>query len=130
MDTKSIEKALSFLGKGNCQYHVTRMATEDSTEIMVVSRVKVSQYDLMINGSKAIYSKLEELRNNLLQNDLFYNERKSLEEYERLSNMEFVLDALKELDLSSIKEQKQVPEYVDINLILGGKSGEDKSTTN
>ena len=35
--------------------------------------------------------------------------------------MEFVLDALKELDLSSIKEQKQEPVYLDIRKMLGGK---------
>ena len=81
MDTKSIERALAFLGKGNVKYHVSRMATEDSTELMVVSRVKIPQRDLMFDGSKALYKKLDELRNNLLQNDLFYNERKYLKEY-------------------------------------------------
>jgi hypothetical protein len=122
MDTKTIENYLSFLGKGNCQYHVTRMPNDDSTEIMVVSRVKVSQRDLVIDGAKAIYTKLNELRENLLQNDLFFYERKDLEEYKRLDNMSFVLDALKELDLSSIKEQKQEPEYVNISLMLGGNN--------
>jgi len=121
MDVQSIEKYLKFLGKGNCQYHVSRMASEDSTEILVVSRVKITQYDLLKNGSNAIYSKLNELRENLLQNDLFYNERKKLEEFERLNTMEFVLESLKELDLSSIKEQKKEPEYLNILKMLGGK---------
>lgn len=121
MDNQTIEKYLKFLTKDKIEFHVNRLASEDSIEIALVSRVKITSRDLAMNKEKSIYSSIEKLRDKLLQSDVFYNERKKIEEFERLNNMEFVLEALKELDLSSIKEGKKEPEYLNIRKMLGGK---------
>ena len=122
-DVSNIERFLTPLCKNGMQFHVSRRADRDSTEIILVARTEVSQYEIVKNGTKVVFDKVQDLKDNLMSSDLFYSELKALEEYKKLSNMKFVLDALKELDLSSIKEQKQEPEYVDISLMLGGKSG-------
>ena len=127
MNLETIEKYLSNRCNENMQFHISRRADRDSTEIILVARTEVSQYEIVKNGAKVVFDKVQDLKDNLMSSDLFYSERKALEEYKKLSDMKFVLDALKELDLSSIKEQKQEPEYVDISLMLGGKSDKKRS---
>lgn len=119
-DLRPLEVFCKSLSNRNVDIRTFREAERNSITISMVSQVSVSMMDFMCHGHKAIGDEIIKMRENILSSNLFQEERKNLDEYEKLKNMKFVLDAIKELDLSSIKEDTK-PEYVNVQKMLGGK---------
>jgi hypothetical protein len=122
MEINNFKRALESLSKGNIECKIIEYHDRAGYKLYLSSTTDVSYSGIMSN-EQIFTNTLSKLRDNLLQSDLFYYERKELLEYKKLKDMKFVLDALKELDLSSIKEQKKEPEYLNIRKMLGGING-------
>jgi len=120
MDLRPLEVFCKSLTNKDVDIRTFRDPERDAITISLVSQVRVSMMDFMCHGHKAIGDEIIKLRENILSSNLFQEERKNLAEYEKLKNMKFVLDVIKELDLSSIKEDIKL-EYVDVRKMLGGK---------
>lgn len=121
MNLDAIDKFFKQMSNKDLVFSLVRLAHKDSIEIVLMSRIEVSRYEIIKDGNRAIADKVNKMRENILLSNLFDTERKQLIEYEKLKNMKFVLDALKELDLSSIKETKKENEYFNIRKALGEK---------
>lgn len=120
-DLNGLRYYLDSISKNNVKIEFVEDSSRDGYRIYATSVVDLSRMELYRNQVGAVREKMQALRDNILNSDLFYSERKELQEYEKLKNMKFVLDALKELDLSSIKEVHEKPTY--FNSLQALKSG-------
>lgn len=123
LNLESLDVFFKSLSTKDVRYVLNRRSDRDSIEVILNARVELSCMEVERFGHKAVVEKLYDLRNIILESKVFDNEREQLKDYEKLKNMEFVLDALKELDLSSIDEQNKEPQYLNIRKMLGGSNG-------
>lgn len=111
MNVKHLNELIkTFLNGGNhLKAYVYMQENSNNYSVHLTSTIVIDQHSLIKNGVTEIAHKISDIKTDLLNSDLFYEERRKLEDYERLKNMKFVLDSLKELNLQDLKEERKDP---------------------
>lgn len=122
----NFDKFLESFTTENQSMRIMSDLERDGYRISLVVNEYVSRMDTLRQGPDSMVHAMEKLRDKVIAGKLFYHERQQLEEYKKLKDMKFVLEAISKLDLSAIaktdsKKDTFLSENNQINTYLGRK---------